>query len=99
MLEVQIRRRLKRDEDGHVFITVLRNWTLTGYGHASAYKSFGLCRNLELTGLSYDGMSMAIRGDIPWMSVWLTDVYGGLEFRCSGVQEFGSRPMSWDTEI
>jgi len=52
-------------------------------GNASTYESFGPCQSLELTDLSYAGMSMVIRGDILWMSVWLTDVYGGLEFRGS----------------
>ena len=84
MLEVQTRRRLKRDEDGRVVLTGLRIWTTTGRdGNASAYKSFGPCRSLELSGLSYAGMSMVIRGAILWMSVWLTDVYGVLEFRRS----------------
>ena len=66
MWEVRTRRRLKRDEDGRVFLSVLRNWTMTGCdGNGSAYKSFGPCQSLELTDLSYAGMSMVIRGDIP----------------------------------
>jgi hypothetical protein len=57
MLEVRTRRRLKRVEDGQVFLfndfTNLDYdgiWTMTGFdGNASAYKSFGPCQSLELT--------------------------------------------------
>jgi len=70
MLEVQTRRKLKRDKDGQVVLTVLRNWTMTGCdGNASAYKSFGPCQTLELTEWSYSGISMTIRGGLLWVRV------------------------------